>query len=127
MFLSGYTPQPLDRFGREQKEIAKTALGAQTFIPWEYALDPTVFIRRLKKEGWTIIGVEQDARAKNYMRIRANKNIKKVVFVFGNEVRGLSKNLRNACDELVEIPMRGKKESLNVAVAAGVILFSFAQ
>ena len=121
VFLSGYTPRPVDKFGRVQKDIAKTALGAQEYIPWEYANKPNGFIQRLRKEGWQIIGVEQDKRSKNYSLIRANRRI---VFLFGNEVKGLSKNLRDKCDELIEIPMHGKKESLNVAVTAGIILFS---
>jgi len=124
VFITGYTPRPTDRFGRRQKEIAKTALGAESFISWEYASEPIPLLRRLRKDGWYIVGVEQDPRAENYMRIRANKHIQKALFVFGNEVRGLSRNVRDECDVLVEIPMRGKKESLNVAVAAGIILFS---
>ncbi len=121
IFLSGYTPLPIDRFGRVQKDIAKIALGAEKFLEWEYRKSPAIFVRRLKKDGWKIVGVEQDQRSKNYSLIRANR---RTVFLFGNEVRGLSKQLRDACDELVEIPMRGKKESLNVSVAAGIVLFS---
>jgi 23S rRNA (guanosine2251-2'-O)-methyltransferase len=121
VYLSGYTPTPLDRFGRPQKDIAKTALGAEKTLEWEYAKSPTALFKRLRKEGWNIVGVEQDPRAKNYSLIRANKRI---VFIFGNEVRGLSKTLRDACDLLIEIPMHGKKESLNVSVTAGIILFS---
>lgn len=121
IFLNGYTPIPYDRFGRVQKEIAKTALGAEKSVPWEYHKSVSKTLKRLKKEGWSVIGVEQDARAKDYRLIRANKPI---VFVFGNEVRGLSRALRNECDALIEIPMRGAKESLNVSVAAGIILFN---
>jgi 23S rRNA (guanosine2251-2'-O)-methyltransferase len=134
VYLTGYTPTPRDRFGRAQKDIAKTALGAEDYVPWEYAKDPHSLIGTLKKEGWRIVGVEQDARANNY---RSFKSHVKTLFIFGNEVRGLSQTLRRACDELVEIPMRGAmvrhahhprhtrrgKESLNVSVAAGVILF----
>lgn len=119
--LSGYTPTPTDRFGRVQKDIAKAALGAEEFVPWEYEKNPMRLIARLKREGWHIVGVEQDARARDY---RAYKPRANTLFIFGNEVRGLSPALRAACDALVEIPMRGKKESLNVSVAAGIILFS---
>lgn len=121
IYLSGYTPTPEDRFGRAQKDIAKSALGAETFVPWEYAKKPDSFVRNLKKRGWRVVGVEQDARAHDY-RTRTMRD--KTLFVFGNEVRGLSPALRNACDELIEIPMHGKKESLNVSVAAGIVLFS---
>lgn len=121
MYLTGYTPTPRDRFERAQKDIAKTALGAETYLAWEYAKSPGALLKRLQKEGWTIVGVEQDPRAKDYSLIRANR---RTVFVFGNEVRGLSKSIRSMCDELIEIPMHGKKESLNVSVAVGIILFS---
>jgi 23S rRNA (guanosine2251-2'-O)-methyltransferase len=121
VFLSGYTPRPRDRFGRIQKDIAKTALGAENFIAWEYAKSPATLIKLLRKQGWKIVGVEQDSRSDDYRTFRAKE---KTVFVFGNEVLGLSKNLRETCDELIEIPMHGKKESLNVAVTAGIILFS---
>lgn len=121
VYLTGYTPRPFDRFGRPQKEIAKTALGAEKFLAWEYAKTPDVLLRKLRAEGFRIIGVEQDQRSRDY---RLFKPKGKTLFVFGNEVRGLSPALRDACDELIEIPMRGKKESLNVAVAAGIVLFN---
>ena len=135
IYLSGYTPRPVDRFGRAQKEITKTALGAENTTPWEYATNPRSILSKLKKDGWTIIGVEQDTRAKDY---RSLKPREKTVFVFGNEVRGISPEIRDQCDGLVEIPMQDAmvrqahhprhsgrgKESLNVSVAAGIILFS---
>jgi 23S rRNA (guanosine2251-2'-O)-methyltransferase len=121
IFLSGYTPTPIDRFKRVQKDIAKTALGAEVTVPWEYHREPTRSIARLKKEGWRVVGVEQDTRARDYRSLAMTKP---TVFLFGNEVRGLSPALRDTCDELIEIPMHGTKESLNVSVAAGIILFS---
>lgn len=121
MYLSGYTSTPLDRFGRAQKDIAKTALGAETFLPWEYQKSPTAIISKLKKEGWHIVAVEQDAKSIDY---RTFKIKKPTLFIFGNEVGGISKALRAKCDRLIEIPMHGKKESLNVSVAAGIVLFS---
>lgn len=120
IFLSGYTPRPVDRFGRVQQEIAKTALGAEKSLPWEYRTDPRDVMRRLKREGFHIAGVEQDGESRDYCLADAQK----ILFIFGNEVRGLSKELRSACDALYEIPMRGTKESLNVAVAAGIVLFN---
>ncbi len=135
MYLSGYTPAPRDRFGRAQKEIAKTALGAQKFVPWEYHASPVRRVSKLKREGWNIVGVEQDERAQDYRTFVCKT---KTLFVFGNEVRGLSPALRKACDILIEIPMRDAmvrqahhpchsgrgKESLNVSVAAGIVLFA---
>lgn len=121
VYLSGYTPRPVDAFGRMQKDIAKTALGAEQFLAWEYAKDPMTLIAKARAEGFVIIGIEQDARALDY---RSHEMKEKTLFVLGNEVRGMSPKLRAACDLLLEIPMRGKKESLNVAVAAGIILFN---
>lgn len=135
VFLSGYTPVPQDRFGRMQKEIAKTALGAEKYLPWEYAKQPAPLLRRLKKDGWRIVAIEQDKRSKDYRTFRPRC---KTLFVFGNEVLGVSPALLKMCDEILEIPMRGAmvrqahhprrtgcgKESLNVSVAAGIILFS---
>ncbi len=120
LYLTGYTPTPRDRFGRPRKDIAKAALGAEKSVSWESLRSPRQVIRRLKREGWFIVGVEQDPRAKDYRRFRARRN---TLFIFGNEVRGLSKSLRYSCDVLIEIPMHGKKESLNVSVAAGIVLF----
>lgn len=122
IYLSGYTPTPCDRFGRVQKDIAKTALGAERAVPWEYVSSVGALLKKLKHEEKAIVGVEQDPRSIDY---RKCKVVRPTVFVFGNEVRGLSGALCDACDQLVEIPMHGTKESLNVSVAAGIVLFSF--
>ncbi len=121
VYLVGVTPAPVDRFGRVQKDIAKTALGAEKFIAWEYLKSATATIATLRKEGWAIVGVEQGAKSVDYRKFKLTKP---TLFILGNEVRGIPKSLRDVCDELIEIPMRGKKESLNVSVAAGIILFS---
>lgn len=121
IYLSGYTPRPLDRFGRPQKEIAKTALGAERYLAWEYSKVPGTTVEKLRGDGWKIVGIEQSTRSRDYKDFRLKKP---TLFLFGNEVRGLSPSARALCDTLVEIPMRGKKESLNVSVAAGIILFS---
>jgi len=121
VYLTGYTPAPVDRFGRARKDVAKTALGAEKFLLWEHHPSPSRLIAKLKKEGWHIVGVEQDERAVDYRTFTAKGN---TVFVLGNEVSGIPKDVRKKCDALIEIPMHGKKESLNVSVAAGIILFS---
>jgi 23S rRNA (guanosine2251-2'-O)-methyltransferase len=120
IYLCGYTPTPIDRFKRPQREIAKTALGAEEFIPWEYAKTPAKILKKIKGD-FQIVGVEQDKKARDY---RAFKPERPTLLIFGNEVRGLSRSLRNSCDDLIHIPMFGKKESLNVATTAGIILFS---
>jgi len=120
IYLSGYTPAPVDRFSRPVGEIAKTALGAEKVIPWEYAKRPEQFLRRCKKENFTVVGIEQDRRAVDYKEYRTPK---RVVILVGNEVRGISKSLRDRCDTLIEVPMRGNKESLNVSTAFGIVMF----
>ena len=121
VYLSGYTPRPTDSLGRIQKEIAKTALGAERVVRWEYAKTPSGFLKSARKAGMRIVGVEQDRRAVDY---RTFKSKGPVLFVVGNEVRGMSRPLREGCDVLLEIPMRGTKESLNVSVATGIVLFA---
>lgn len=120
IYVSGYTPAPTDRFGRKRNDIAKAALGAEAFVPWEEVRRPSALIERLRGEGWYVVAVEQEARAIDYRKLRPRK---RTLFILGNEVRGLPKRLLDTCDAIIEIPMRGKKESLNVSVAAGVILF----
>ncbi len=120
IYLTGYTPRPTDKFNRIQKDIAKSALGAEKTIPWEYKKTTTPFLRTLKKEGFTIIALEQDTRAIDYRKIKTQN---KMVFIIGREVEGISKPILNMCDIIAEIPMHGKKESLNVSVATGIALF----
>ena len=119
IYLTGYTPRPTDRFGRIQKNITKTALGAEQHIPWEGG-EVTKLIQDLRHEGFSIVSVEQDARA---IALSNYNPAEKVALIFGNEVRGVSKQLRDKSDGIVEIPMHGAKESLNVSVAIGVVLF----
>lgn len=127
IYLSGYTPCPSDKFGRTQKDVAKSALGAETWIPWEYQKTISPIIRKLKKDGYTIIGIEQDEKSVDYRKLSSsfpNKKIpQKVAFILGTEVTGIDKKILNQCDLITHIPMYGKKESLNVSVACGVALF----
>lgn len=121
IYLTGYTPTPLDRFGKVRKDMAKSALGAEMFVPWEYKKNLSALLKNLKKENFTIIAIEQDKKSVDYRKIKTkNKN----AFILGPEVLGISKNILKMCDIIAEIPMKGKKESLNVSVAAGIVLFS---
>ena len=120
IFLVGTTPCPIDRFGRTRKEIAKTALGAEKTMAWEWRRDFPTLTRELKKTGFKIIAVEQNKKSVDYKKI---KSAKKMALVFGGEVLGISPAHQKICDIIAEIPVRGKKESLNVSVAAGIALF----
>ncbi len=120
IYLTGYTPAPIDRFGRKRKDLAKSALGAEEFVSWEHKKTIAPLLAKLKKENYFIIGIEQDTKSVNYRKVKIkNKN----VFIVGTEVTGIPKNILKKCDVIAEIPMHGKKESLNVSVALGVALF----
>jgi tRNA G18 (ribose-2'-O)-methylase SpoU len=122
IYLTGYTPGPLDRFGRKRKDLAKSALGAEEFVVWEQKKNLLSLISNLKKSGFKIIAIEQDKKSVDYrtLRLRSGQGN---AFIVGPEVTGIPKNILNKCDIIAEIPMRGKKESLNVSVALGVVLF----
>ncbi len=120
IFLTGYSPRPLDKFGRATTSISKTALGAEKNIPWEYFSQPSFVIKKLKKDGTQVVAIEQSENSVDYKKMKIEQP---TAFLFGNEVRGISKSLLKQCDIVAEIPMRGKKESLNVSVTAGIALF----
>ena len=120
IYLAGYTPAPVDKFNRPRKEIAKTALGAEKTIAWESIPETAPLIERLKKDGFTVVAVEQAPVSIDYKKLKlAPKN----AFIFGNEVEGVLADTLSIADKVIEIPMRGEKESLNVATTAGIVLF----
>lgn len=121
IYLSGYTPSPLDRFGRKNAKLAKAALGAEVFVPWEAREDIFALLRELKGKGIAIAAVEQSPRSISYKDFVYETP---TAFIFGNEVGGVPEGILTAADTILEIPMHGKKESLNVSVAAGIVLFS---
>jgi|SRR3989344_1202228 len=121
IYLTGYTPSPVDAFGKVRPEIAKTALGAERAVPWEQKKNIGLLLSSLRRKGVYIVGLEQHAHTVDYRRVKPKNSW---VLVVGNEVRGLSEMVLQKCDVVAEIPMRGKKESLNVSVAFGIALFS---
>jgi 23S rRNA (guanosine2251-2'-O)-methyltransferase len=120
IFLCGVTPTPVDRFGRERSDLHKSALGAQKSVSWEYHSSTLLCVEQLKKEGYTVVCVEQSKNSIDYKTVTL-KN--KTCFVFGNEVEGISEDVLNCADQIAEIEMMGEKESLNVAVTFGVMMF----
>ncbi len=124
MFLTGYTPDPVNRFGFPQKEIAKAALGAEASIAWEHPRSVHTLIARLKREGYTIVALEQHATSVHYRKAKVGK---KFALIVGNEVTGVDAPILKKADCIVEIPLRGVKESLNVATAFGIGLFALAK
>jgi len=113
IYLTGYTAVP------PRREISKTAIGAEDWIDWEYQEDPIQTINHLKSDGWKIVGLELEEGAE---KIGDYKSPEKVCLVLGHEVTGVPEDIIKLCDDVVYIPMHGKKESLNVSVAAGIAL-----
>src|ERR1035437_3972337 len=120
IILVGTTPAPVDRFGKIRQDFAKIALGAELAVPWEYNKSIGSVIAKLKKEKYKIFALEQDSNSKDYSKIKYPKNIALIV---GNEPYGITKNTLKYADTIIELSMKGKKESLNVSVAAGSALF----
>ncbi len=113
IYLCGYTGTP------PRKEITKTAIGAEDFVKWEQLVDPLPVLEKLKKQGWSIVALEI---TKNAVDIVDYVPSNKVCLVVGHELEGVPEKILDLCDSVVMIPMLGKKESLNVAVAAGIAL-----
>ncbi|OGE76000.1 MAG: hypothetical protein A3C85_00500 [Candidatus Doudnabacteria bacterium RIFCSPHIGHO2_02_FULL_48_21] len=121
VFLCGITPAPLDRFSRPNNEIAKVALGAEKYVPWKRFRSTAAVIKKLKSEGYKILAIEQSKTSIPYFRFESASN--KTVLIVGSEIRGLPPAILKLADHILEIPMKGRKESLNVAVAFGVVAF----
>ncbi len=120
VYLTGFTPLPVDRFGRVVGEIHKTALGAEEFIPWEQASDILVLIKKLQSEGVKVVAVEQSADS---IKLPDFKVPASVAYILGSETEGLPQDVLEAVDQILELPMLGQKESLNVSVTAGIVLY----
>lgn len=130
LFLVGICPRPMHGDGADDrlphiaanahKEIAKTALGAEEQVRWRYAVTLEDCIKTLKNEGYKIIALEQSDTSRPIYDLKSTQNIAVLV---GREVEGLSEEELEMCDEVYEIPMAGKKESFNVSVASGIVLY----
>lgn len=120
VYLSGYTPAPTDRFGRAVPEIHKTALGAEQVIPWEVTTDLPDLLVNLQAEGVWVVAVEQSLQS---TKLEVYKRKAKTAFIFGSETEGIETDILQLVDEVLELPMRGQKESLNVSVTAGIVLY----
>lgn len=120
VYLVGYTPQPIDRFGRVQKEIQKTSLGAAAELSWKYAETIEQAIADVRAAGCVVVAIEQ---AENAVSLEQFVVPPRVAYILGNEVDGVSQATLEAADVTVEVPMHGKKESLNVSVTAGIVLY----
>jgi 23S rRNA (guanosine2251-2'-O)-methyltransferase len=125
VYLCGVTPTPLDRFGRPELRLAKVALGAEKSVAWESTKSTGLLISRLRRKGYKVYAIEQSAEATSLFKKKVSKT-EKIAILMGEETKGLSPALLKKCDAVLEIPMHGEKESLNVSVAFGIAAYHFA-
>jgi 23S rRNA (guanosine2251-2'-O)-methyltransferase len=116
IYLCGYTPQPPHR------DIHKTALGATETVHWEYSATTVAAVQQLKEEGFKVYAIEQVAGSIPLHQFDAAAHLPLAV-VFGNEVSGVEEEVLKLCDGSIEIPQFGMKHSLNISVAAGIVLW----
>lgn len=119
LYLSGYTPKPIDRFGRKRKKFEKVALGAEDTVDWEAVDDVSGLIKELQKDGVSVAACEPTSEAVDINNVSLSGD---VCLVLGNEVDGLPEEVIRMCDRKVKIPMEGKKSSLNVSVSFGIMV-----
>lgn len=121
VYLAGITGAP------PRKEIAKTSLGAEDTVPWEYCPCSVSILRRLKDLDYFLLALEYvEGKMRLSHLIRQNELAKPLCLIVGNEVTGVSRETLSLCDEVAILPMRGVKESLNVAVAFGIAAYMLA-
>ncbi|KKT21408.1 MAG: tRNA/rRNA methyltransferase [Parcubacteria group bacterium GW2011_GWB1_43_8] len=121
IFLCGITPAP------PHPNIEKVSLGAEKFVEWEKCGQTWKLLDKLKKEDFEIIALEQDKKAISYDKFKLPEKVAKIALVVGNEVDGLPLATLKRAGKIIFIPIRGKKESLNVSVAFGIAIYKLAE
>lgn len=116
IYITGYTAKP------PHKEIRKTALGAEETVDWKYFGSAQLAIEALKNDGFRVYSVEQAEKSIELQDFSPAKG-EKIALIFGNEVTGVEQSTIKLCDGTLEIPQSGMKHSLNVSVAAGIVLW----
>ncbi|MDB5221438.1 MAG: methyltransferase [Chitinophagaceae bacterium] len=116
IYICGYTAQP------PRKEIDKTALGATETVDWKYFPSTQEAIEELRKKEYKIFAIEQVDKSIS-LEAFGKLNSSKVALIFGNEVSGVETDTITLCDGCIEIPQFGMKHSLNISVAAGIVLW----
>jgi len=115
-YLCGITPTP------ENEAVTKTSLGAEDSVTWSYHKDAVKLVTGLKKEGWKVYALEEDARASSIDQVATTGERR--VLIAGSEVAGVDPELLDLCDAILYIPMRGTKKSFNVAIAFGIAAYA---
>lgn len=116
IFLCGITSTP------ENREVHKTALGAEDAVDWEYSKDTLSVVEELKDKGYKIYSIEQAENTTSLEDFSIDLN-NKYALVFGNEVKGVQQEVIDASEGCVEIPQFGTKHSFNISVTAGIVLW----
>ncbi|MDP3953517.1 MAG: TrmH family RNA methyltransferase [bacterium] len=122
IYLCGITPGPVDRLGKNRDQFVKVSLGAERTVSYENRVLTGKLLDELKKDGYQILAIEQAKNSVPYYKFKTRK--RKLALVLGSEVTGLSDAILKKADKILEIPMEGTKESLNVAIAFGVVAYN---
>lgn len=117
IILCGITPTPLDKKGERRSDFAKVALGSEASLVWSYEADTVAIVRKYKEKRFQVIALEQSEKSVDYKKAEVRGG---VLFIIGSEVDGVSKEVLSEADIIIEIPMMGLKESLNVTIAFGI-------
>jgi 23S rRNA (guanosine2251-2'-O)-methyltransferase len=120
VYLVGTTPAPVDRFGRKRRDFAKVSLGAEEMLEWEHVKEIEPVLDDLRSQKFQILALEQSSGSRELSGFKPSNQFALIV---GNEVEGIHSAILEKTDKVLEIDMKGEKESLNVSVAAGVALF----
>lgn len=118
LYLTGYTPCP------PHVQVDKVSLGAEKWMPWEHHKNTVPLLKKLKKSGFKIVALELTKKSGSIYEWKPKFP---VALIVGNEKTGVTRNILKYCDETVHLPMRGRKTSLNVSVAAGVAMYQISQ
>lgn len=122
IYLTGYTGTPANSI--HLKKIAKVALGAEKWVDWEYKSSVVRLIRQMREQKIKIITLENNLKAKRLAKFKPKFPL---ALILGEETKGVSRAILKLCDQIIEIPMQGKKESLNVSVAFGIAAYYISQ
>ena len=122
VYLCGYTPGPLNKYGFENNKLTKVSLGAEKSVEWKHFESTKEAVSALKLEGYKVVAIEQ---CEDSIDISSGIDFdwNKTALVFGNEKEGVSDEVLSLVDQKIEIKMHGEKKSLNVATTVGIILF----
>lgn len=122
IYLVGLTPAPVDKYARENKKVTKVSLGAERSVSWEQVESMSLLPTDLKRAGYKVLALEQAQNSISLFDFHPRRKAK-YALILGNEIGGLDNRILKQVDTVLEIPMAGQKESLNVAVAFGIAVF----